>query len=647
MSTRKQDKVVQNCQQIWQLSKGNPKAQMQWLVRSLLVIGRQPRLSGAGFVLPTVLMVSLVVVLLTTAIMLRSFDRSRNASNVRVNQAVLNAATPGLDRARAKIDELFQDPSLSQATPTDAALYNALTSDRYILGDETRLKLVYDIDKSGTIEGNTATIGNNETLTTAWKFPVDTDNNGKFDSYTLYGIYFRSPTRSADGRAIAARNPLEARTLPMSEGALSGRCAAALGSKASPVGGSDWYKSGNKLAKSFFVYTATVPITEIGSLNSAQYEQYKGNRGFSALEFQQDRTRIPLTNNAVRYEDDIEVSEPTNTFRINGRVVTNSNLMVAGRNSLNKVIFYQVSDPDSCYYEEENSKMIVGGNVANGNVLLTTDEGQVEVHRFQGKGIAPAGQNTDDGVNSTNKTTTESGGAAVGYNNKAYSERIGLMVQAALDLHILREKQYPTIASVSSVARYPQEVKDRFRQRFNDPNETKAPLKILTEELETYFKNHTRRVPYAEVNSSTSLEVEAALGNYNRFNVLGFTNPIRPPDTWMAIEDAASGSTADHTNLPLNFSFNNTMNLQATEPRKQQQERKEYFIGDRILVGNNLPFFWPKFIFRSVFDKLFDTFAEHQENQLVKNGNSLIYWNNPANANPTDTQRTRQSSTLR
>lgn len=643
MSTRKQNKAVQNLfQQIGQLSKTNPKHQMQWLLRSLLIIGRQPHLSGAGFVLPTVAMVSLVVVLLTTAIVIRSFDRSRYASNVRVNEAVLNAATPALDRARSKIDELFHDPTLPQATPSDATIYNALNTNKYTFGDETRLKLVQDIDKSGTIEGSTATNENNETLTTAWKFPVDTDNNGKFDSYTLYGIYFRSPTRGADGKFNRARNPLEARTPPLSEGVLSGRCANVLGTEASPVGDSDWYKSGNKLTKSFFVHTANVPITDIGSLNSEQYEQYKGNKGFSALEFQQDWVRIPLTNNAVRYEDDIEVSEPTTNFRINGRVFTNSNLMVAGTNSFRKVIFYQVSDPDSCYYQEENSKIVVGGNIANGNVLLSTDEGQVEVHRFQGRGIAPAGQyNTEDGINRTNKTTTQLGGRWVGYNNKAYSERIGLMVEAALDLHVLREKRYPTIASVSAVARYPQQVKERFKQRFNDPNDTKDPWKILTEELETYFKAHTRRVPYAEVDSSS--DSGTALRPYNRSNVLAYTNPIKPPDTWMAIDDPVIGSTANYTNLPLNFSFNNTMNLPATEPRKQQREGKEHFIGDRILVGNNIPFFWPKFLNAAVFDKLFDQFAEHEEQQLVKNGISDVYWNNPEGGNPSNIQRTRQS----
>jgi len=48
------------------------------------------------------------------------------------------------------------------------------------------------------------------------------------------------------------------------------------------VGDSSWYKS-HKLKKAFFVFVATVPnITR----SDDNYEPYKGNKGFSALEFQ-------------------------------------------------------------------------------------------------------------------------------------------------------------------------------------------------------------------------------------------------------------------------------------------------------------------------------------------------------------------------
>ncbi|MFO5473240.1 MAG: hypothetical protein ACLBM2_04875, partial [Dolichospermum sp.] len=72
------------------------------MLRNVFRTQKKQKLTNAGFVLPTVLMVSLVVVLLTTAMMLRSFNRLENANNVRVNQSVMNIATPAIDRGKAK-----------------------------------------------------------------------------------------------------------------------------------------------------------------------------------------------------------------------------------------------------------------------------------------------------------------------------------------------------------------------------------------------------------------------------------------------------------------------------------------------------------------------------------------------------------------
>ncbi|MFM6250724.1 MAG: hypothetical protein ACKPEQ_16515, partial [Dolichospermum sp.] len=98
--------------------------------------------------------------------------------------------------------KLLQDKTLSKTTPTDDELYNALVNniDKYTFGDETKLTL--------SLQGEPP-------LQTAWRFPVDTDSNGKFDSYTLYGIYFKTPPVSR------ARNALEARNIPVVKGKLN------------------------------------------------------------------------------------------------------------------------------------------------------------------------------------------------------------------------------------------------------------------------------------------------------------------------------------------------------------------------------------------------------------------------------------------
>jgi len=193
-------KAIQSLyKQILKLSRELRNKLMSWLLRTVVVLGSRSRIAQAGFVLPTVVMVILVVILVTTAIMFRSFDRSKNASNYRVNQAVLNAAAPAIDRAKRKLDNLFSSPN-TRGTPSNTSLIDELRrdlqpgqnpapkQDRYTFADETRLELTY---KPGTTTGDPR---GERTIQEAWRFPVDTDNNGKFDSFTLYSIVFSTPT---------------------------------------------------------------------------------------------------------------------------------------------------------------------------------------------------------------------------------------------------------------------------------------------------------------------------------------------------------------------------------------------------------------------------------------------------------------------
>jgi len=586
MSTGKYSSAI-----LSQLKHGQP--QRQWLLQSLIVIRQNS--STSGFVLPTVAMVSLVIVLLTTAILVRSFDRSRTASNLRVSEAALNAATPALDRAKAKIDALLLDQTLPQVTPTDAELENALNRNNYTLGDETRLKLAQD---------NSSRNNNpNNTLTTAWKFPVDTDSNGKFDSYTLYGIYFRSNTTEE------ARNSLQARTPPMQSEALGRECEHVFSNSDRPLGDSGWYQAGEKLSKSFFVYTATVPIAN--PPNDNNYEAYRGNRSFYALEFQQDRSRTPLRNYAALFQNDLEIT-PDSTFRLNGRIATNGNLLVGSQNNATTQ-FYQVSSRYSCFYNEENGKITVGGNVGLGNAADTGDRTAVNIDLFNGFGNNPITAALDRNI----KSTTTTGGAQISYNDAAYNHRIALMKQTALSYHPNFERRNtideipPTVESVAAVRQYPPEVKAGFNAAIADNNNQRGSSfnawEVLSEQIETYLKNLTRRVPYAEVATSNR---RAALERYD-FDDDGIDPSVFTPDT---IEPPSAWREPTPVNTRLTL---NQYNLPQTQPEKQQQEGKESFVGDRIAVGNNLPTFWKK---------AGNFFLGFNEKQLFDNG---VNWSNP------------------
>jgi hypothetical protein len=535
-----------------------------------MAMGRRARLPVAGFVLPTVTMVLLVVILLTVAITLRSFDRGNLARNVRVNQQVLAAATPALDRAKAKIQyALSAQGSGTLDTPSDLSVNVALDSDRFKFKDEDVLQIKLDLDGDKNIDAapiDLTQINESERINTGWRFPVDTDNNGKFDTYTLYGIYFRSPPRDPEtGEFNRARKPLEARTPPMSlsQGSTDPLCKAAAGTSASLVGSSDWYKGEGVLKKSFFVYTVNVPITNSNTgapSAGGVYEEFKGSPSFSALEYQQDQKRIPLQNNAVVYEDDLEVS-PGPALRLNGRIFTNSNFMVTTTDK-GPVAFYLVSSKESCFYNLENSKIVVSGNVVNGwsGSNANTEKG-IAVHLFGKDATDPVTSKEIKG-GTQQSVAYKDGALGVMYNNKAYSDRIGVLVSA-------QQKN----AATSD----PQEVKNAIATKVQEETDPIAPSaarqdEIRQEKLESYFRLRTRKVPFAEVGAG-----EDALAGVNPTSPFGATGEqLRPVDAWVMPLDTK-------TNL------DTSVRLTANKPETVEVANKESELGDRIVVGNNLP----------------------------------------------------------
>ncbi|NER34451.1 MAG: hypothetical protein F6J93_10570 [Oscillatoria sp. SIO1A7] len=603
--------------QIRQLARAIAKGPGSWLLRRLLRLGRSNRQSrrnlrrqptsqsrrnlrrqpisqsrrirqmAGGFVLPTVTMIILIVILVVSAITIRSFDRANNAQLIRASEESISAAKPALDRANAKISFLLTgDPTIPRATPSDRVLYDAMAKDTYTFGDEVRLSVRYDFDGTSGIDtdgkdNNINALEDNEEITTAWRYPVDTDNNGLYDSFSLYGIYLRSPEREpSTGAFNRPRSRLDARTPPMPpvEGIGSAQCAGALATSASLVGASGWYQSQALLKKSIYVFTATIPITgnDLNNVlsrsnpteNPDDFET-KNSSTFSGLEYQQDRSRVPLLNNAVVYEDDLEIGAGS-PFRLNGRMVTNGNLILTHFGFGASLDLYQVSGVNSCYYTEENAKIIIGGNVVNGwtgdnnNIFRNA----VTVHLYDKEETERTGAPTAS-VDTNNQSVTQTPLAVI-YNNDAYSQRIDLLVRAQVANNSSTD---PTVVS--------QAVAQRIAA-----DSTLTAADVRQEELETYFRNRTRKVPFSEVADGNS-----ALGSFTTGNVLQDSgDSLRPPDDWMfptqstATNRALTGSNNGPTNLSIVPG-----QLQATEPERQKELGKEQFLGDRILAGNNLP----------------------------------------------------------
>jgi hypothetical protein len=542
--------IVSLLRRVLGVTRSGAKRLMRAMLRSLMAMGRRARLPVAGFVLPTVTMVLLVVILLTVAITLRSFDRANLARNVRVNQQVLAAATPALDRAKAKIQFLlYEDPQRPTATPSDNEMYRVLSAasgqDLYTFGGEDRLTLKYDLNADGTIAppANPPDAATDEQINNAWRYEVDTNKDGINDTYTIYGIFFRSPPRNANGDFTRARKPLEARTPPMSNGSLKPGCEAAAGTSASLVGNSGWYKIDGRLKKSFFVYTVNVPMPG-----------FKGTPSVSALEYQQDQSRIPLSNNAVVYEDDLEIS-PGPSLKLNGRMMTNSNLIVTITRSGEQLNLYQVSSKDSCFYEQENSKIIVGGNVVNGQSGNKDTEfiKPVPVHLFKKGDNTAEYPKTNLTIDTGNQSTSNSSLDVI-YNNQAYADRIAALV---------RERIGPPGSETDPLSD-PISVQNAQLQVAGSPGQTREQA------LEEYFRLRTRKVPFAEKAFG-----EDGTGGVMTGNLLDSGGKgLRPKLEWTK-PDATTKLTI------------NTAKLEAQNPEPPPEEEK--YIGDRVVAGNNLP----------------------------------------------------------
>jgi hypothetical protein len=570
MSTRKKPNnfVQRLLRRLWRSFNALANALLNWVLRSFRVNKHRSRQSQAGFVLPTVVMVLLVVALLTTAIVIRSFDRSKNASNFRVDQAVLNAATPAIDRAKAKIERLLSPdenrlagspPGEGKVSTDTGSISYVLNQPQYTFGDETRLKLAY---KNGA---------DTQTLETVWKFPVDTDNNGKYDTFTLYGIYFRNPPVDNAGKPQRERTPVEARALPQATGA-GGNCGASSGGAA--TGTTGWYQTDGQLKKAFFVYVANVPIsqtdiTQLPAAGQTKYEPYKGNKGFSALEMQEDQARISLDNNAVWYDDDLVISNVP-TFLLNGRIHTNSNLMVANPDG-NQVVFRQVSAIQSCYYTRENGLITVGGNVVAGDVSMNTPSSNQEVKvDLYNPGAVPPSVSINDATQTSTLKPSE-----VASISGEYERRLNALVQEALALHPAGNVDTQTVAGV---VRYPQEVKDDFNSKY-DSTDPASGRSILNQVLTSYFAKRIRRVSYKEGVSPLTPPYLVA--------------PLDPPPAWMSAPAPGTPPALlqPDPNVPLNINAP-AMQLEASDPANLGSDKPDSALGDRVLVGNGLPTQW-------------------------------------------------------
>jgi len=427
MSTRQLTRAIQYLlTQAQHIARKLTKRLVVWLFRNLLVLGRYPQLSKAGFILPTTVLLVLVLLLTVGSIGYRTYTRTVQTIGERQQRVIYNAATPTLDRAKSKIEYLFdsrKDPRFPSGIPSERWLLGMMldyeggttvgttvvpahptrtaTYDPYILPGETRI----DLDGDGRLDN-------------AWTYPADTDGDGVNDSRAAYSIIYKTPATAAalldtSDEAIrgtttvpgrAAR--LEVRHGPLSNaGPQNPACATATASAATSDGvGRGWLPNSavtSQLRKNFQVDVYVQP-NEL-------------NRPVAALEFHQDRTVEQGNKWGAWFRNDLEIF-PGPAFNWNGAMHSEGNIMV-GNGSFRS---YLISSEFSCLNttkeaSEVTTVVIPAPNAFTGEFIAgkinsdnSTNSDSAQFDLFKGFGAPPVVATLSSGTDSTPGTVVPS-----------------------------------------------------------------------------------------------------------------------------------------------------------------------------------------------------------------------------------------------
>lgn len=353
------------------------------ILRYVLRYQRRGKLSTSGFILPTTVLLILVVALTVGALTFRAHNRNVQVIGDAQQRVIYNAATPAIDRARSKLEFLFdptKDTRLPAGVPSqtmlEAMLLNDGTmprttgstltrlpypdaagnqTDAYTFPDEERI----DINKDGKKDN-------------AWYFRTDTNGDGKIDtqdSTVVYSVVLNTPeatgAKSIATRMLEETNPeVKAsnrwvRQAPLSVDGAIGCARNAGGSNAGPEGWFEDKTTTAKLRKNFQVDALVIP----------------GNSGGTkaTLEFTQDRELNRGNKWGAWFRHDLEIYPGSGSpLNWNGAMHTEGSLLVGSveGESANTFTAYLISAPSSCLFMPSASEISVTDRTEEGNNLL-------------------------------------------------------------------------------------------------------------------------------------------------------------------------------------------------------------------------------------------------------------------------------------
>jgi hypothetical protein len=377
MSTRKLTQALGKLMRYMrQLAKQVTKAFVNWVFRTLFLIGRRPMPGRAGgFVLPTTILLLLVVSISVGAISYRSFSRTSETIADRQQRIVYNTATPAIDRAKAKLEYMFnreRDSRLPSGIPPELSLYEMMLNN--VPGNQRLLPggqdpYTFPADPTGSFGAEERIDLNGDgTIDNAWRYRADTNGDGQTDAWVAYSIIFRTPANYQELNnqtrpALAQRaNRGQIRNGPLSNSTQANpACATNTGTQ--PEAG--WFPdqaNTSLVRKNFQVSVYVLPDNR--------------NRTVSTLEFQQDREYSRGNKWGAWFRNDLEIF-PGPAFNWNGAMHTEGSMIVGNNNFYG----YLISSPASCLYTRQASEVTVGD-------LDDTDPNTPGNQPFQGQAIS-------------------------------------------------------------------------------------------------------------------------------------------------------------------------------------------------------------------------------------------------------------------
>ncbi|MDX2214619.1 MAG: hormogonium polysaccharide biosynthesis protein HpsA [Oculatellaceae cyanobacterium bins.114] len=422
MSTRKLTRAVQELiQQINKTSKSLSKGVVLWLLRNLLVIGRQPLLAKSGFVLPTTVLLLLVLTLTVGSIGYRTYTRSVQAVGDRQQQVIYNAATPAIDRAKSKLEYLFdaqKDTRFPGGVPSEGQLLGMLYNDGRTVQPGNVVVPVYQpdgYDPYTFLDEQRISANGDATIDNAWRFRTDTNGDGTVDSTVVYSIVFRTPPtlaeieRASDADILARANNLMVRHGPLSNSGQANAACQLQSNQAAPPVEQGWFRDNSNtslLRKNFQVNAFVLPDNANGTA--------------STLEFHQDRQVTRGNKWGAWFRNDLEIF-PGPVFNWNGAMHTEGNLVASASSGFTG---FMISAPTSCLYTKDASEITVTNISADPANEIPAFQGQflsgniknnqfvnepVSFHLFDGLGRNPIRTGAPVDFRSTTDSVVNSG----------------------------------------------------------------------------------------------------------------------------------------------------------------------------------------------------------------------------------------------